>query len=69
MRRKESVEQGDRIHRGARGHRLGQVGQSDQQEQDEGNRGQQRIEGQRAGQKRQVVLVGGLERTAKEPGE
>jgi hypothetical protein len=45
------------------------VGQSDQQEQDEGYRGEERIEGQRAGQEREVVLVGGLERAAKKPGE
>jgi hypothetical protein len=39
---------------------LGQMSQPDEQEQNEWNRRQQRVEGQRAGQKRDVVFVGGL---------
>jgi transposase-like protein len=37
------------------------MGEADQHQQDERNRGEQRVEGQRAGEKRKVVFVGGLQ--------
>jgi hypothetical protein len=48
--------------------RLGQVGQADQHQQDERHRGKQRIEGQRAGQERDVVFVSRLEGAGEETG-
>jgi hypothetical protein len=44
------------------------VGQSDQQQEDKGNRGQQRVEGQSAGKKWDVVFISGLQDTAEEAG-
>jgi hypothetical protein len=48
--------------------RLGQVREPDQQEQDERDGREQRVEGERARQEREVVFVGGLEGAADEAG-
>jgi hypothetical protein len=50
------------------GDRLGQMRQSDQEQEDEGNRREQRVKGQGAGKKRNVVFISGLQGTAEEAG-
>jgi hypothetical protein len=62
------VEQLVGIDFGAVGHGLGKVGQPDQQKQYEGDGSQQRVEGQRTGQKWNVVFIGGLEGPAEKAG-
>jgi hypothetical protein len=47
---------------------LGEMGEADQHEQDERHRGEQRVEGQRAGQERYVVFVSRLKRAGEETG-
>jgi transposase-like protein len=44
------------------------VGQPDQQQQDEWHRGEQRVEGQGAGQERDVVFVSRLKSAGEEAG-
>jgi hypothetical protein len=66
MGRQEGTQQLVNVDPGRGALELGQVGEGDQQQEDEGNRGQQRVEGERAGQERDVVLVGGLEGAADE---
>jgi hypothetical protein len=44
------------------------VGEPDEQQQDEGNRGEERVEGERAREEGNVVLVGGGQRPAEEAG-
>lgn len=56
------------LERGARRERLRQMSQPDQQQQEEGNRGEERVERERARQKGDVVLVGGLQGAAEEAG-
>jgi hypothetical protein len=68
MRWQEPVKEHEGVHLGALGDRLCQVGQADQQEQDEGNRGEQGVERQGAGQKWNVVFVGGLKGATKKAG-
>jgi hypothetical protein len=53
---------------GALGDRLGQMGQADQQQQNERNSGEQRVEGQRAGEERNIVFISCLERAAEKTG-
>jgi len=43
------------------------VGQPDQQQKEERNRGEQRVECERARQKGDVVFVGGLQRAEEKP--
>jgi len=62
------VKQVDGVDFGFMGDRFRQVRQSDQQQEDERNRGQQRVEGQSAGKKRDVVFISGLQGTAEEAG-
>jgi hypothetical protein len=50
------------LERGAGRERLGQMAQADEQQEEERNRGEQRVECERASQKRDVVFVGGLQR-------
>ena len=50
------------------GDRLRQVSQADQQQQNEGNRSEQGVKCQRAGKKRDVVFISGLQGTAEEAG-
>jgi hypothetical protein len=45
-----------------------EVGQPNQQQENERNRCQQRVKGQGAGKKRNVVFISGLQGTAKEAG-
>jgi hypothetical protein len=56
------------IDRRPTGDGLRQVGERDQDEQDERDGGQERVEGQRARQKRDVVFVGGLQGAAEKAG-
>jgi hypothetical protein len=44
------------------------VGQADEDQEDERHRREQRVEGERAGQEGDVVLVSGLQGTSKEAG-
>jgi hypothetical protein len=44
------------------------MGQPDQQQHHERDGGQQRVEGERAGEERNVVFVGGLQRATDQPG-
>jgi hypothetical protein len=44
------------------------VGQADQHQQDEWHRGEQRVEGQRAGEERNVVFVSRLKSAGEETG-
>jgi hypothetical protein len=66
--RQEPVKQVNGVDFGFVSDCLRQVGQSDQEQEDEGNRGQQRVEGQSAGKKRDVVFISGLQDTAEEAG-
>ena len=66
--RKKPVKQVNGVGFGLVGDGLGQMGQADQQQEDEGDRGQQRIEGERAGQKRKIVFISGLQRPAEKAG-
>src|SRR5439155_9986925 len=68
VRREEPMEESGRLHGGTAGERLSQMGQPDQQQYHEGDGGQQRVEGERAGEKRNVVFVGGLQGAAEEAG-
>jgi hypothetical protein len=62
------VKQRGGIDLGSSRDRLGEMREPDQDEQDEGDRGQQRVEGERAGEEGNVVFVCGLERSAQETG-
>jgi hypothetical protein len=62
------VEQVDGVEFRRLSYGLRKVGQSDQQQKNEGNRRQQRVEGQGAGKKRNVVFISGLEGPAQEAG-
>ena len=62
------MEEMDGIDFGALGYRLSQMGQADQQQQNERDGGEQRVEGQRAGEERDIVFISCLERTAEKAG-
>src|SRR3954454_15380308 len=62
------MEQEDGVDGGPLRHRLGDVGQADQQQQNKGNSGEQRVEGERAGEERYVVFIRRLEGPANETG-
>jgi hypothetical protein len=66
VRRKEAMEQKDGVDFRLVGDGFRQVGQPDQEQEDEGDRCQQRVKGQGAGKKRDVVFISGLQGTAKE---
>ncbi len=66
--RKEPVEERGGIDGRAARERLGQVGQADEQQQHERDGREERVEGERAREKRQVVFVGGLQSPADEAG-
>jgi hypothetical protein len=58
----------DGVDLGALGDRLSQMGQADQQQKDEGDGCQQRVEGQGAGEERDIVFICCLQRTAEKTG-
>jgi hypothetical protein len=68
VRRKEAVEQVDGVDFRLVSNCFRKVSQSDQQQQYEGDRCQERVERQRAGKKRYVVFISGLQGTADEAG-
>ena len=47
---------------------LGKMGQPDEQQQNKRHRRQQRIEGEGAGEKRDIVFISGLQRPAEKAG-
>jgi hypothetical protein len=68
MRRQEPVEEANGVYRGPVGDRLNQMGQADQDQEYERDRGEQRVEGQGAGQERNVVFVCRLQGTGEKTG-
>jgi len=69
MGRKEALEQRLGIEGAASGDQLQNLGQPREQQQDEGDRGQNGVEGERAGQKGDAVFIGGLQRPPGKPPE
>jgi hypothetical protein len=68
VRWKKPVKQIDCVQFRLMGDRLGQVSEPDEQQEDERNRRQQRVKGQGAGKKRNVVFISGLQGAAEEAG-
>jgi len=66
--RKEAVKEQNRVDRWPMGNCLGQVSKTDQHQQDERHRGEQRVEGQSAGEERDVVFVSRLKSAGEETG-
>jgi hypothetical protein len=66
--RQEAVKEKNGVDRRPMGDRLGQVSQADQHQQDEWHCCQQRVEGQGAGEERDVVFVSRLKSAGEETG-